>query len=105
MSAIWKFTMMAHARQGARPIRFEIPMPPGAFVLHVGIQRNNEPAIWALVNPEAHPASYETRVFYGLMTGENLPFDPLAPGAPQHRGTLLLDDGEFVLHLFEEVPT
>jgi hypothetical protein len=81
LRTVWKFQMLGRA--------FGVQMPCGARVLTVQLQ-NDDPVIWALVDPLA-PA--ETREFYMAMTGES--FD--AEGY-EYVGTY--QAGWFVGHLF-----
>ena len=86
---IWKFVLP--------PTKVsQIMMPVGAKVLSV-MEQNNEPVLWALVDPEK---TLETRGFRLVMTGEE--FDDENTGNyigtfTVFRSTLLL-----VVHVFEE---
>ena len=84
---IWKF-----------PIRLEdainIFMPIGAEVIAVDVQQG-EVCIWAVVDPAA---PHECRTFRCAGTGHSLP-DGL--GRAQHIGTVQLDGGALVFHLFD----
>lgn len=83
-TTIWKF---------ACPLddRVVIPMPEGAYVLHVDSQRG-EICIWALVRPEARTVR---RVFHVRGTGH--PTDGLTPIL--YLGTVHM--GPFVWHVFD----
>lgn len=69
-----------------------IQLPAGARILSIGVQRN-QPMLWAQVDPEA---PLRRRKLFYCDTGDQ---------EPEHRdatflGTLLLDDGDFVSHVF-----
>jgi len=68
----------------------QIEMPQGAQILHAAMQYN-QPCIWARVDPTA---PIETRYFNLRGTGH-----PNADG--EHIGSMLTDNGQLVLHLFE----
>lgn len=70
-----------------------IPMPTGAKILSVQVQRG-QPCVWVLCNPEAKPATRKLRV-YG--TGHELPDNP-----GTFVGTFQLEDGQLVFHVFDE---
>ncbi len=76
---------------------FEIFMPEGARVLHVGMQYDR-PCIWALVDPNA---VQEERKFHLAGTGHSIE-DKIADW--QYVGTFTMQDGALVFHLFCEVP-
>lgn len=69
-------------------------MPQGAKVISAHAQ-NNGVKIWALVDKTAEP---ETRNFMTLITGDNPTID-----TSKFIGTVLLDDGAYVVHIFELV--
>lgn len=71
-----------------------IAMPMGAQVLSVGVQRG-KPVLWAKVDP-AKPPVFLTLSIRG--TGHD------AEGLGPFIGTLLLDDGDLVLHVFGAHP-
>lgn len=70
-----------------------VVMPKGAEILHLGVQ-NNEPYIWALVDPVARPIE---RYFRIVTTG-----GPVHEriGSSKYIGTFMMYDGEFVGHVF-----
>lgn len=74
----------------------ELSMPVGATVLHVD-EQFGVPCMWALVDPDAE---VETRRFGVVGTGHPAP--ALSDG--RHVGTFLMRGGEFVWHVFEELP-
>lgn len=80
---IWKFPI---------PVinRFKLDMPAGAKVLHVATQ-NDEPCIWALVDPAR---AVEARRFRLVGTGHEV----TNPG--EYVGTFMMRDGALVFHLF-----
>jgi len=67
-------------------------MPRGAEVLDVARQ-HGDVQLWALVDPGEE---METRTFMWLGTGHvtDVP-------VTRHAGTIMVDDGAFVFHLFE----
>jgi hypothetical protein len=69
-----------------------LDLPKGAKVLSVQNQ-NNIPCLWALVDP-AKPK--EKRHFRILGTGQ-----PVGGTAGTFLGTVLLNNGHFVIHVFE----
>ncbi len=89
MKTIYKYALSTEDTQ-------LIDMPRHAQVLTVQTQRG-EPQLWALVDPHAE---LETRKFYTYGTGH--PID--AGNLMDHVGTYQLRDGQFVFHVFAEVP-
>ena len=85
MNEVWKYKIVG--------LKCEIAMPKSAKVLSVQTQ-NCEPHIWALVDPNEET---KERVFYVFGTGF-----PCPRPASEYVGTFQLNDGDFVLHLFEE---
>ncbi len=83
---IWKYLLAT----GLNPVN----MPSGAHVLSAHGQRD-EVCIWALVDPER---PVEGRRFWVLGTGDIT--DP-AVSLGAFIGTVLLDGGDYVLHVFE----
>lgn len=73
---------------------FSLDMPEDAEILSVQLQRG-EPMLWALIDTAK---TLRRRRFVLVMTGERA-YDHV--GSSTHRGTLQLQGGEFVLHLFE----
>jgi hypothetical protein len=78
-------------------VRKPIVMPKGATILSVQTQ-NNEPVLWALVDPEAEDV---VRVFRIVLTGEELSNEEAA--TLKYVDTFLLSSGHFVGHVFEFV--
>lgn len=70
-----------------------ISMPHGARVVHLAVQ-DGQVCLWAIVDPSAPP---EPRHFSVLGTGDRT----LAEDST-YVGTVLLDGGFDVLHVFEE---
>ena len=70
-----------------------VAMPRGARVLHVDVQ-GDQVCLWALVDPTA---PVESRHFSVVPTGARL----LRSDAT-YIGTVLLDGGALVLHVFED---
>jgi len=87
MRAVWKYPLTDSLSQ--------IDMPEDAEVLDVQLQ-GNIPHMWVLVNPHA---TLETRYFHMFGTGE--PFDDKTGQLGYYCGTLYLDGGRSVLHVFE----
>ncbi len=70
----------------------KLEMPIGARVLHVGAQ-GKQLCLWALVNPKGKT---RTRTFRIAGTGHEV-----GSASPTHLGTALMNNGAFVLHVFE----
>jgi len=88
MRVVWKYVLDPVPQPQNRP------MPAGAMILHVDVQDDRAgPCVWAEVNPDR---SLEDRWFTIVATGEAVP-----TGA-QWVGTFLVDDGDYVFHLYEE---
>jgi hypothetical protein len=68
-------------------------MPAGARIVHVDVQRD-QLYLWALVDNAMSKVG--RRRFMIVSTGQVLPL-----GAHHHLGTLLLQDGRVVVHVFE----
>lgn len=77
--------------------RFTMDLPVGLEILSVQAQ-HNKPVFWALVNPEE--TMKEKRKFLILNTGGEMP-----PDVNYHRfyGTVQLNGGGLVFHLFEDM--
>lgn len=73
----------------------DVLLPQGAKILCVQTQ-HNKVYIWALVDEAATPVP---RKIQGCVTGHTLP-----NGVGNYIGTVQLDGGEFVFHVFEDVP-
>lgn len=78
----------------------EIIMPAGAEILTVQWQ-NDEPCIWALVNPIEQ--RNETRIFEIFGTGQNLPHDMGVER--KYINTIQLNEYQLplVFHIFERI--
>lgn len=72
----------------------QIELPVGSFV-SVDKQGDSRICLWAMVNPEE--TRKETRRYWMVMTGGE------APSLAKHMGTLLFNEGSFVLHVFEAI--
>lgn len=87
MAAIWKFNM---------PLSGTVIhlMPLGSQPISVAFQGDSL-ALWAKVDPAAETVK---RLFHVIMTGQ------LFSDAEEFRfiGTAMLDDGAYVVHVFEE---
>lgn len=82
MRTIWKYAMVPG------PL---FKMPTGATIVHAALQRDI-PTVWVDCDPENPP---ELRRF------EMYPTGVLVPAGAKHQATFLLEDGNFVLHLYE----
>ncbi|RZJ26186.1 MAG: hypothetical protein EOO54_03720 [Haliea sp.] len=84
--AVWKYAL---------PMADEVVvcMPEHAQVLHIAAQ-NNQPQIWAQVDPSAPIVD---RVFEVRGTGHTWQHDPRRV----HLGTFMLHGGGLVFHVFE----
>ena len=80
---------------------FSLDLPVGAEILHLDVQRG-VPCLWILVNP-SKTAKTETRAFLYVGTGHEHP-SRFWHGL-EHVGTVQLEKGTLVFHLFEEVAT
>jgi len=83
MRTIWKYEIQPEC---------EIEMPRGAEILTVQAQ-NDIPQLWGLVNPAAEKVK---RSFHAYGTGHEVPDQP-----GRHIGTVQLEDGTLVFHIFE----
>lgn len=90
MITVWKYIL--NFSFGEQTIR----LPSGAKILHVGIQHDNL-MLWALVDTNPH-ILFEQRHFFVSNTGG---FIPYPPSQLEHIATLILDYGNFVIHIFE----
>lgn len=79
----------------AKPGHFSIDMEEGAQILSHGTQ-GNEPAIWAMITQGARK---EKRLFFLEETGEVI--KGFLPGRDRFIFTFILDQGSYILHLFE----
>lgn len=87
----------------AAPIEdsFSLELPVGAEILHLDAQRD-VPCLWALVDPSDN-AKKEARVFFYVGTGHKHPARFWR--GLKHVGTVQLESGSLVYHLFERVDT
>lgn len=69
-----------------------IEMPKGAWITHCH-EQNNKPCIWVMFENENVK---ETRNFIPVVTGVEIDTD-------LYVGTCHLDNGKFVIHIFEKV--
>ncbi len=88
MKVVWKYDVPIGPSLG-------INMPRGAEFLHVA-EQHGRLQLWALVDPRAVP---EVRAFTWLGTGHETTV-PLV----RYIGSVLVDEGRFVFHLFETLP-
>lgn len=87
MRRVWKWTLPAAGR-------CTLPMPRGAEVLAVQVQREDV-ALWAVVDPDAES---EPRSFITVGTGH-----PEVPAKVRYVGTFQLAGVVFVGHVFEDL--
>lgn len=92
MKTIWKYTM--NSEGGFLMKERLINMPKGAQIISVGEQHNNV-CFWAVVDPDA---KMHERRFVVVGTGHDMPDLPLKP-----LGSVLVDGGVWVWHLFEVI--
>jgi hypothetical protein len=85
---IWKYQIGTHVVTDST---IEVEMPKGAKILHAQTQREI-PCVWALVDPDAN---LETRYFYIVGTGDDMPSDG------RYVGTVSQQDGVYIWHIFE----
>lgn len=83
---IWKFPV----EPSERPL---VWMQEGAKILHFGLQ-GNTPCLWALCDSDAPKEGREFRQFG---TGHDIPDE-----VGEYIGTVLMNNGTLVLHLFED---
>jgi hypothetical protein len=69
-------------------------LPEGAAILHVGLDPENKPCVWARVDPDR---PLKGRQFFTIGTGERLP-----PPAKYHHGSYV--DGPYIWHVFSDLP-
>jgi hypothetical protein len=86
---VWKYAISDHH---VGPDRFCIRMPAGAEPLTVQMQ-DGSPQIWALVEPDQPEAELWFRI---AVTGH-----PIADDIERYVGTLQIDRGSLVFHVFE----
>jgi hypothetical protein len=85
MKTIWKWTLAP---------KITVDMPKDAQILAIQAQ-NDEPQMWALVDPQAEMCK---RTFNVYGTGTNVPDNPGV-----YRGTFQLSGGALVFHVFETI--
>lgn len=85
---IWKFPLQVADRQS-------IKMPIGAEILTVQTQ-NEEPCLWALVDPKAETESRYIEIFG---TGHKVCYDMGV--SRKYISTFQMGDGRLVFHVFE----
>lgn len=86
MTTIWKFPISIIDRPRVR-------MPGGAEIIHVGLDPEGVPCLWALVDSDEKPIIYD---FWLCGTGNRIP-DNLY--ANRHVGSFV--EGPFVWHVFQ----
>lgn len=84
---IWKFTLEPKSFQ-------QIEMPAGAQILSVQVQREDI-CVWAVVNPAAQK---ESRILEIVGTGHRM-----SKATRKFLGTIQMDNGNLVFHVFERV--
>jgi hypothetical protein len=89
MKEIWKYKL--------DPRVSTIPMPEGAEILSVQVQRET-PCVWAEVDP-THPLYVRTFEIYG--TGH--PINDMSGHERKFIGTFQLNQGDLVFHVFETI--
>jgi hypothetical protein len=90
MRTIWKYSVFI------APGGFVHKIPKGARFLSVQVQDKDLPYMWFTVETD-NPR--EVREFLLVETGQNIPQDTFT--VSDYLGTILLDSGNYVLHLFE----
>ncbi len=84
-TTIWKYELSGGVNA--------VQMPLGAHPLHVA-EQHGRIMLWARVDPDARPT---TRTFRVIGTGHIIDGDP-----GEHVGSLLVNNGAFVFHVFDE---
>lgn len=95
---VWKYSIPLSVESGLHGDVFEILMPRTAIPFSVGCQYN-KPVLWAMVDKSGDDAdAKDIKRFLLCGTGNPLMKHPklLKP-----LGTILLNDGHFILHVFE----
>ena len=82
-------------KYGLLPITRYIDMPKGAIIRHVGVQRKRI-CLW--VETKTGQQDTEERHIRVVATGEKF----LIGGKDIYLGTAILDNGNLVLHIYEE---
>ena len=91
MKTIWKYKI---------EMLLSIEMPIGAKIVYVG-EQDNMICLWAIVDTEK---KNESRFFRAYCTGEKIENPHREPGnEDNYVGTVLLDGGNFVLHVYEMI--
>jgi len=88
MKTIYKYSLTTKPQQ-------EVKMPGGAEILSVQVQ-DKVPCVWALVNPTQRLVTRHLEVY---CTGE--PISEAMLGQRKFLGTVHLEGGKLVLHVFE----
>lgn len=86
---IWKFALAAD-----RDVQ-HVQMPIGADILHVA-EQDGKPMLWAMVNPDA---DRRPRRILTITTGGDCTVQRVL--STQYIGTVLLHDGQYVVHYFD----
>ena len=76
-----------------------VKMPAGAVVLHVH-EQDNEPCLWAVVNDERRKVARKFRV---IGSGREIDKRKSDTSKLPYVGTVHLDGGRVVAHVFEEL--
>jgi hypothetical protein len=87
MAVVWKYVLAPVPEQ-------TINIPVGAQLLHVA-EQNGQLCLWAKVDLSGAVVS---RRFYVAATGYEM------PSYVEHIGTALMQGGDLVFHVFEDVP-
>lgn len=81
-----------------RSQRFTLDLPKFGDILHIGVIYNIA-YMWVLVDPDV---ICERRSFTWIETGETIDLKKYeAFDKDEYRGTVILDSGNYVIHLFE----
>jgi hypothetical protein len=92
---VWKFPLALRVEQ-------TVELPPGARIVHVG-EQGNRPTLWAeFIGPVELAQQAQPHRFYLLATGQELEYGPDGPHV-EYRGTVMLNDGALVFHVYQEV--
>jgi len=96
---IWKYSIPLKESEGLRARQFSIQLPKHAKILSVAAQ-HNEPVMWVAIQEDLSYPPLEPHDFILCETGRVMPKDPTSI-LTTFIGTILLDDGAYVLHIFE----
>lgn len=91
MRRIWKFPITPNSIEDHQ-YEFEIKMPYGSKLLHVGLDGQGVPAVWAEVFTDRRSV---LRRFLSVGTGHGSP-----PDSAPFVGTIVLSDG-YVFHIYD----